>query len=465
MLELHRGWSPERIAGHLQCSAHTPAIWFRPGGRVRGPIWRRGERLKANSGNAAGAQSKADGAGRCGAFAGNCARASARRCASGARIPDADRLACGGCRSRWFVATLGYSRRDARAFARVAAVVVRGHGGGVDFGGVPATVLMDNATLVGGEELRAAGLPQGEGRAELRGAIGGPHSAGGARRRVIADRPVRHGADGAGAAGGRSFGSPVELARSPRLRGGARHEAVLGALAAGGRAGAACASTTARRLRRNQRIVDPGHFKGIRHPASAGRRGVLGRVRRAELCAFWAACWTRRRAGNCAAGGRCAAVRTRAVGQGLPHPAQPRPGALPVGARAADFDHDAQPGVDAGQVRELQVPLGARRAADRPARRGQGDRPGPGGGAPGLHGGSSPPTRNWCGPTTRASSRNAAMLAGPGCWRLDAGQRLQLAAGSSAAAFQQPVASGGPCSATTWRPRRFSTGCCITARC
>ena len=38
--------------------------------------------------------------------------------------------------------------------------------------------------------------------------------------------------------------------------------------------------------------------------------------------------------GTVAAGGRGAAVRTRAVGQArLPHPAQPRPGALPVGAR------------------------------------------------------------------------------------------------------------------------------------
>ena len=62
MLELHgRGWSHERIAGHLQCSAHTVARhvvfggWRPPAGpasKLAGlESWLR-ERLKANSGNA-----------------------------------------------------------------------------------------------------------------------------------------------------------------------------------------------------------------------------------------------------------------------------------------------------------------------------------------------------------------------------------------------------------------------------
>ena len=62
MLELHRrGWSPERIAGHLQCSAHMVARYLVLGGwrprAGRGPrlagleSWLRA-RLKANSGNA-----------------------------------------------------------------------------------------------------------------------------------------------------------------------------------------------------------------------------------------------------------------------------------------------------------------------------------------------------------------------------------------------------------------------------
>ena len=178
MLELHRrGWSPERIAGHLQCSAHTVARYLVLGGwRPRagcGPrlagleTWLK-ERLKANSGNADVVRQQL--AGEKGIVVGlrtvqRAVRGFRRELRAGERATVRFETAPGyqmridfGVRRvpvgdapvavHLFVATLGYSRRQyARAFADESQ---RSWFEGMEeafrhFGGVPATVLMDNA--------------------------------------------------------------------------------------------------------------------------------------------------------------------------------------------------------------------------------------------------------------------------------------------------------------------------------
>ena len=178
MLELHgRGWSGERIAGHLQCSSHTVARHVALGGwrpragrapRLAGlESWSR-ERLKANSGNADVVRQEV--AEEKGIVVGlRTVQRAVRGFRRELRAPDLATVrfeTAPGYQMRidfgvrrvpvgdapvavhLFVATLGYSRwQYARAFADESQ---RSWFEGMEeafrhFGGVPATVLMDNA--------------------------------------------------------------------------------------------------------------------------------------------------------------------------------------------------------------------------------------------------------------------------------------------------------------------------------
>ena len=381
MLELHRrGWSPERIAGHLQCSAHTVARYLVLGGwrprAGRGPrlagleTWLK-ERLKANSGNADVVRQQL--AGEKGIVVGlrtvqRAVRGFRRELRAGERATVRFETAPGyqmqidfGVRRvpvgdapvavHLFVATLGYSRRQyARAFADESQ---RSWFEGMEeafrhFGGVPATVLMDNAGALVSRPRRGSSAAEFHprlvafaahwnfepraclpGRARTKGkdersvgyvknnAIGGREFASwgaleghlSAWLREVADRRT-HGTTGespiarfatertalAPLADRRSFGSPVELARTVsadcavvldtnqypvpwRLVG----ERVLVGVADGRvrvHHGGERVADHARCAGRNQRIVDPGHFKGMSRRAERAAEPAESDIRR-----------------------------------------------------------------------------------------------------------------------------------------------------------------------------------------